>query len=227
MDLAKNKGDYLLFIDADEKLIYPEKFIWPSLQLDCFIVTGKYYQREDVEFGRVLLINNWLNWKWFGVVHEEIRSDQSKPRKALMLQDISLLTDLGGARSEDPKKALKDAELLESALKDEPQNARYVFYLALSYDVAEKVHLALKNYLRRCALGDNEGEIYYSHYRIARLQESIGLSPEIIIASYRKAHQFRPSRAEPLVLFSQISSEKQRLHGQLQNTENGFDDSSA
>ena len=198
IDLAKNKGDYLLFLDADEKLIYPKGFHWPLLKMDCYCASGKYYKKEDLEFGRILLIDNHLDWEWVGVIHEEIRGLRSQPRKGAILKDISILTDLGGARSKDPKKTLKDAELLESALKDDPENSRYVFYLALSYDVAKENHRALKNYLFRSCMGGDDGEIFYSLYRIARLQESVGLSPEIVMESYRKAYQFRPSRAEPL-----------------------------
>ncbi len=208
IDLAKNKGDYLLFLDADEKLIHPKGFVWPALQMDCYVATGKYYKQEDIEFGRILLINNHLEWEWAGVVHEEIRGRKSQPRKGAMLHDISILTDLGGARSKDPKKTMKDALLLESALKEDPKNSRYVFYLALSYDVAKETHPALKNYLKRSVMDGNDGEIFYSLYRIARLQESIGLSPEIIMDSYRKAYQFRPSRAEPLYYLAKFIMQK-------------------
>jgi glycosyltransferase involved in cell wall biosynthesis len=196
--LAKGKGDYLLFIDADEKLIYSPTFAWPKLKMDCYAAIGRYFERENVEFGRILLVNNRLNWEWAGVVHEEIRGCRSEKREGHLMDGIQILTDLGGARSQDPERCLKDAELLEIALREDPDNSRSLFYLALSYDVAQKPEKALQHYMKRIEMKGVAEEIYYSFYRIARLQEALGYPSEEIIANYRKAFQLRPFRAEPL-----------------------------
>jgi glycosyltransferase involved in cell wall biosynthesis len=197
LELAKKKGDYLLFIDADEKLIYPSTFAWPKLNKDCFIANG-LFEKEQIEFGRVLLIDNSLDWEWVGVIHEEIRGCRAAPRTGAFLDSIHILTDLGGSRSNDPERYRKDADLLEKALREDPLNSRSIFYLALSYDVANEQEKAFQNYLKRSEMNGAAEEIYYSFYRIARLGETLGYPPDQIMENYRKSYQMRPYRAEPL-----------------------------
>lgn len=212
LQLAKNKGDYLLFLDADEKLIYPPSFVWPKLDRDCFIAKGRYLNRDDIEFCRTLLIDNRLDWEWSGIIHEEIHGTKSQKREGHFLNQLYILTDLGGCRSKNPNKTLQDAKILEEALLTDPHNARYQFYLALSYDVAKEHSKAFQNYEKRCHLAEDEGEIFYSLYRMARLQEQLKAPKDQIIASYLRAYQFRPTRAEPLYYLAKFHIEWKDFH---------------
>ena len=79
--LAKNKGDYLLFIDADECLVFYESFAMPELTSDCYLICIQ--TREKLIFYRRMLIKNDLRWSWEGVVHEEVLCDQAKSYEIL------------------------------------------------------------------------------------------------------------------------------------------------
>ena len=53
--LAKNKGDYLLFIDADDWLEMPSSFVWPELNKDRYFVAWRIMGEID---RHTLLINH-------------------------------------------------------------------------------------------------------------------------------------------------------------------------
>lgn len=107
-----------------------------------------------------------------------------------------------GARSKDPLKYQKDAALLEAALKDEPNNTRYLFYLAQSYRDAGNKPQALINYEKRVKLGGWEEEVYWSLLQIAILQEELEMPSQIFIGSYNQAFRARTSRPESLYYLS-------------------------
>jgi tetratricopeptide (TPR) repeat protein len=103
-----------------------------------------------------------------------------------------------GARSKNPNKFLDDAQLLEKALVDEPNNTRYVFYLAQSYRDAQEYESALKYYQKRVSMGGWDQEIYWSLLQTGLLQEQLKMPPETIIKSYITAYLYRPTRIEAL-----------------------------
>jgi len=193
LSLAKDKADYLLFIDADDKFEISPNFSMPALDQDAYYITIKY---SNLNYDRIQLIKSSVDWKWGGVLHEALASAQAKSWGHL--DGISMIIIGGGDRSCDPKKFEKDAQILEAALKEEPDNARYQFYLAQSYRDAGMPELALKNYEKRVALGGWDQEVFWSLYQIALLQETLSKPEENICKSYAKAFHYRPTRAEPL-----------------------------
>lgn len=193
LELAKGKADYLLFIDADEVFLYSKEFIFPPLDKDDYSITTEF---SGTKYHRVQLINNHLNWKWVGVLHEFLESPEAKSHG--ILKGITNFVRTDGDRSKDPEKFLKDALTLEKALIDEPNNSRYVFYLAQSYKDAEKYELALKNYQKRVTMGGWDQEVFWSLLQIGLMQEALKNDEETIVNSFTKAFHFRPARAEPL-----------------------------
>ena len=193
---AKNKADYSLFIDADELLSFSEDFKRPDLDKDVYYITIK--QKDSSNYLRWFLVNNSLDWKWKGVLHELLESSQAKTQSIITgvvnLSDTSL-----GARSKDPKKYLHDAETLARALQDDPMNSRYQFYLAQSYANAGELCLALKEYQKRAEMLEGyPEETFVSLYIVARIQELLNMPSNIVVSSYMKAHNHTPSRLEPL-----------------------------
>src|SRR5581483_225880 len=127
LKLAKNKADYVLWMDADDALEYSEDFVLPNLTQDL------YYIEHDYKGNRYLrdqLINNHLDWVWKGVLHEELTCKEIITRK--VLPKIKNIDYIDGYRSQNPRKHLDDAKVLKEALKKEPKNTRYQFYLATS-----------------------------------------------------------------------------------------------
>lgn len=193
LDLAKNKGDYLLIIDADEMLEYAPNFTLPPLDAGAYNFT---LLRGSLEYQLPTLIQESLNWRWHGVLHEYLAS--AKHATGGHLQGVFRTTKSDGNRSQDPEKYKKDAALLEKGVKDEPNNERYVFYLAQSYRDAGEYTLAIQNYEKRVAMQKWPEEVFYSLWQIARLKEFLGKDPKEIEESYYKAYLYRPTRAEPL-----------------------------
>ncbi|MBI5345794.1 MAG: glycosyltransferase [Chlamydiae bacterium] len=194
LQLAKNKGDYVLFIDADEFLAFTDNFQMPKLDKDCYLIEIK--EQNEMIFKRTFLINNSLNWHWEGVLHEDISCPQSQTFEVMSnVMDINMND---GHRSEDPKKYLKDAQMLEKELEKDPHNTRIVFYIGEAYCNAKEYLQALKYYEKRALMGGWDEEVFWSFYLIARIQEVLNLPQDIVINSYCKAFQSRPSRAEPL-----------------------------
>ncbi|HAB98770.1 MAG TPA: glycosyl transferase, partial [Parachlamydiales bacterium] len=66
---SQKKGDYLLFIDADEWLFFSSPFNASSLQSDCYTIKA---QGKTSEFLKTFLVTNALNWTWHGVIHESL-----------------------------------------------------------------------------------------------------------------------------------------------------------
>lgn len=193
LQLAKGKTDYILFIDADDYLHYEDGFKMPLLDRDYYYMTilhsGSSYQR-------VFVIRSSLDWYWKGVLHEVL-----VPQPGWSYGSIEKVFNINtqeGARSKDPLKYAKDAELLESALKKEPDDPRTLFYLAQSYMDAGNYAKALENYRRRTKVGGWDQEIFISLLHIAYLKELIGTSSDELIGEYMKAFQNRNTRVEPL-----------------------------
>lgn len=193
LDFAKNKADYVLVIDADETFKLEQDFRLPNLDKDFYYIMTSF---GGMKYARVQLVNNHLNWKWIGVLHEALDCPQAK--NAATLQGITNVVFTDGARSKDPKKYYKDAKVLETALKKEPTNKRYQFYLAQSYKDAGELELAIKHYEKRVEMGGWDQEIYWSLFQVALLKERLEKPNAEVIESYKKAHNYRKTRIEPL-----------------------------
>lgn len=194
LELAKNVGDYILFIDADERISAKNGFETLQLDKDCY---WTYTELGGSQQFKPFLINNELEWKWKGVLDEEIACQSESTKE--VLNGIGLVANtVDGQPSPNLKKFYKDAQVLEKALESEPDNGRYATLLAESYLCAHEYNLALKAFERRALMGGVEEEVYWSLLNIAKLQEHLNMPPEKFIASYCKAFQFRPTRSEPL-----------------------------
>lgn len=199
LQLAKNKGDYVFFIDADEYVSLEPGFKLPELDKDFYYITmsfgGTYY-------GRTALINNHLNWEWAGVLHEAVTCPEAKTSGTIEKAYNVVVTD--GARSQDPLKFEKDAAVLEEALLEEPNNTRYVFYLAQSYMDCGKNELAIQNYEKRVKMGGWDQEVFYSLLKIANIEERMGKPFDVLVKSYKRAFDYRKTRAEPLYYLAHL-----------------------
>jgi glycosyltransferase involved in cell wall biosynthesis len=193
---AKDKADYLLLIDADEYFQYDPGFAFKNLQLDCYYFIMR--QVGAVESLRPSLISAKLPWKWSGVLHEFLNTEIAK--NSALITDISTIVvdNAPSGRFKDPNKYLNDVVLLENALKKEPKNSRYMFYLAQSYMAAQNFERALTCYEKRASMpSDDEQETFFAIYNVGQIKEKMGDNQEALDYFF-KAYALRPSRAEPL-----------------------------
>jgi len=203
--LARPRGDYAFFLDADDRLALPEGFARPALEAD-----GYHLMCEDAgtRYSRCALVATRLPWRWKGVVHEYVACQA--PHRVAALDGPTIVVGHAGARSRDPSTYARDAALLEEAVRADPENARDVFYLAQSLRDAGDLARSRDTYRRRAAMGGWEEEVWFALYQVACLGERLGCAPPEVAADYLAAFQYRPSRAEPLVQLARYHRE----HGQ-------------
>ncbi len=190
---AEKLGDFTLIIDADDRLDADPGFRLPRLDADSYDLDIRY---GDVAFRRKQVVRNSLPWRYVGVLHEYLECDSARTEAAL--PGLRYLQTHDGARSRDPLTYRRDALTLERALLDEPDNTRYVFYLAQSYRDANDLEAALKHYRRRASMGGWIDEVWCSLYQAALMLDRLGKPRAEVAAAFLAAYQFGPSRAEPL-----------------------------
>lgn len=207
LQYAKGKADYAFIIDADELIAVEEDFAWPKLTHDSYLI-----QIDDngLVYNRCQIINNHLNWYYKGVLHEYIECQEAKSQG--FLSNFRTVRLLDGARSSDPLKFKKDALVLEMGLLSEPDNERYVFYLAQSYRDAGEMDLAIRYYEQRVGMEGWDQEVWYSLYQIALLKDRRGDSWSTVMEYLFKAYEFRPSRPEPLYKVMQHYMSRKEFH---------------
>jgi glycosyltransferase involved in cell wall biosynthesis len=208
LEYAREKGEYVFILDADEVLVRKPGFELPALDKDAYLVE---MVSGGVSYHKTQLVNNRLNWCYKGVLHEYLYCNREITEGILPNAAIYRYTD--GARSRDRLTYKKDALVLERALLEEPGNARYVFYLAQSYRDAQEPELAIKNYQRRVALGGWIEEVWYSLYQIAEVKQRMEKPWAEVLEAYLAAFEYYPKRREPLF--------KAAMHYQNERKHNG------
>lgn len=198
LDLARDKAEYLLFLDADECFVYDDHFSFPSLKKqDGYYV--KVRQIGAVDFLRATLVKSSLPWKWSGALHECLVCDQ--PFELAVLDGVINLCNthqILSGRSVDPDKYLNDAKRFEKLLEEDPNNARYVYYLAQSYAAANQFERAVKHYQRRSYMpSQDDQETFFANYYAGKYLERLEKWEEAL-DWHLKAYFFRRTRAEPL-----------------------------
>jgi tetratricopeptide (TPR) repeat protein len=190
---APEPGDYLLFIDADEQLVMPPGFEWPDLTADAYTFAVDY---GNLAYRRAALVAARLPWHYVGVLHEYL--DCAEPHQIVPLDGPTILVTPDGARSKDPDKFKKDAAVLTNALRTDPGNSRYMFYLAQSCRDAGMLEKAVKFYRLRATMGGWDQEVFCSMLQVAQLLGHLDESWERVVNAYLAAYRFRPDRPETL-----------------------------
>ena len=193
LELARAHGEHILFIDADETLVAPEHFSWPALPADGYQFRC---ESDGWSYLRNSLIASRLPWRWEGVLHEYLTSSQ--PHAWSTLPALSIHVSRDGARAHCADTYLQDIKVLERAVRDEPANTRYRFYLAQSYRDAGRLEESRSRYIERAAMGGWEEECWFSLFQVAVISEQLGAPPAEVREAYLAAYQMRPTRAEPL-----------------------------
>lgn len=205
LESARGKADYILLMDADDYFVNQENFRLPN-EADCYMVEQRY---SGLKYFNSKLIRASLPWRWVGVLHEYLDCDEPYSSENLH-GDFHISSTTEGARSSNPNKYLDDAKVLTKALADEPDNARYRFYLAQSYRDYGDPASALEHYQKRVEMGGWAEEVWYSLLQVALLKERLDYPDDEVIKSYLKAYEYRPRRAESLYHLARYLREQER-----------------
>ncbi len=190
--LAQGHGDYIWVIDADDLVVGRPEF--SGLSADV------YYLRtftEGYTHWRPQVFRDGLAVRYVGVVHE-YPTWNGQCDEASLDGDYHIEARTVGARSLDPQKYARDAEILLTEVQRNPSDTRSVFYLAQSYFDARDFASARTWYARRTEMGGFDEEVYHALYRLAVSMHELGEPWPDVQDAYLRAWEFRPSRAEPL-----------------------------
>ena len=202
LELARAWADYSLVIDADETFEVPAGFVLPELSADGYYTLHRG-SNSAVTFDLLQLLKTDAPWRYEGVLHEVAVCD--RPHRAELLPGPVCVGHFDSARNQgdSKQKYARDAAVLERALEQEPDNARYRYYLARSYRDAEMLELALENFAKRADMGGWEEEVWHSLHLMGVVSADLKKYHAAVAAQLR-AHQLRPQRAEALCALSQL-----------------------
>lgn len=147
---ANKKTDYLFIFDADDSI--HGDFKLPEPLLFNKNMYNLKFGGDRVSYVRPLLINNNLEWKFNGVLHEFLTCVTKSVEGTLLDGNYYIESGRKGSRSKDPEKYKKDAEILKKAYyvdlekPDKGLSNRYAFYCAQSYKDCGMVDDAIKWY---------------------------------------------------------------------------------
>ena len=196
LQLAKDKADYILIIDADDIFNFQTHFQFINLDKDFYFMNvfdGNHQHK------RIQLFKSQLDFKWKGVLHEYLSVPSSSSLTSEVLENISYIYLHDGSRSKDAKTIEKDIKILEEALVNDPDNARYLFYLGQSYILTKNYPKAIEILSRRFDFDEFDEERFLCLLQIARLEQLVNpRQSQIIEELYWKTFDFRPIRAESL-----------------------------
>ena len=218
---AEGKADYAWMIDADDRVL--GDFVYPP-EFGQHWAYALRITRGDFEWWRNQIFKTDVGWEYVGVLHEYANCPEMVERGGTLAKiggEYSIDARTMGARTkqfedapddgpEEPgkekwrKKYLADAEVLLDCLtnKDnpnyEPDNLRYMFYLAQSFFDGGNWESAAEWYTKRAEAGGWEEEQWYAIMRVAMCKMNLGSPWHEVQDIFLQAWNMRPTRVEPL-----------------------------
>ncbi len=181
---------YALVMDADMELRIGPNFSKELLKEPGYRIIQ---QSGNLEYYNVRFLQVGFPWKCTGVTHEYWDGHHA----AQFDKDVAYIADIGdgGCKAD---KFERDVRLLEQGLKDEPNNPRYLFYLAQSYKDSGQKDKAIEYYKKRIDAGAWYEEVWYSMYTIMKLYADKNMPAEVEYWGL-KAYEYRKERAENIL----------------------------
>ena len=191
---------YLLSLDSNMRLNKKNEFSKNDLHADAYIleqVTG------DITHQNIFLIKACLPWECIGAAYAYWNSSQAKNIQLLPTLWIDVIEE------ENHKKAAleQNIRLLSEGLQKEPENPRYIFYLAQSYMGLLQFDEAISWYKERIKIPEGFEENWYSHYMLGECFKKKNNFQEAL-SWYLKAYEIDPLRAEPLAKIAECYIEQ-------------------
>ena len=198
-------SQWALFIDADDELVVENATSFLES-----LMPNMSYELEKRSYGLRYPLHNLINigvsngWQWEGVVHEYLwNKAMPENHEFEVRQDAYIKVNIGeGGRSVNvttEEKFLRDASVLEEDLVRNPYDPRSMYYLGQSYLDAGHHEKALEAFQKRVEMPGWDQETFFAQYQIGQTYVRMNADEGLIVSSYLKAYQMRPSRVEPLL----------------------------
>lgn len=200
LEIAETKADYVMFMDADDVFHTEKGFNLNFLTDDRYISFNARFVLNKINFERCVFVKSGEGCRYRGVLHETVGLDDSKlyMSKLGIAHNCYMEANASPLKRADSKeeKYLNDAKILEEALKKEPDNARYQFYLGQCYGDARHHEKAIEAYEKRIEMGGWNEEVYLSLYRIAASRMLATEDKDQFFKDLTRAWEYMPYRIE-------------------------------
>ena len=172
--------DFILLMDADMILwknpkITPDKFKQLLSTHDSYFM---FQGSENMYYKNTRIVRNQSNVCYKCVTHEYVQLPEGFTQ-GVLVKEIVFIQDIGdgGAKSD---KFTRDVRLLKNGLKDEPNNERYLFYLANSLkDLSHTQNQQIENQMENLKTSTKElGHLFQGNTSALGLLKNIDVVRE-------------------------------------------------
>ena len=215
---AKGHGDYVFFIDADDRL-KGEVPLPENPTKDAYYLELK---SGVIAWDRIFLVRSDWDWVWVGRVHEFL----SRPQPGMgytsekIVGDYNVVPGHFGNRSQQPAEVKygKDAIAIEEAYNELEESGediwglkpRYAFYCGQSYRNCKDWEKTIYWYKKRTELGGWREEIMHAYLELGHAYLKNGQRAEAITA-WLDGYAFDPTRAECIYQLGKLAYEEDNL----------------
>ena len=193
--------EYILLIDADMELVATEPGWTKALTANAYSLR----QLAALVYDNLRLLKRTANAEYIGITHEYLDVSGNTEH----LADITMLDHACGSNRTD--KCERDIRLLHQGLELDPDNLRYMFYLAQSLRDSNKFEEAIVWYQKRRDGGGWDEECWYSAYQKSNCLFQIG-DYQTGICTALEAFNQRPWRSEPIALLCRHYGAQNQYH---------------
>jgi glycosyltransferase involved in cell wall biosynthesis len=193
LDAARNSAmefDFILLTDADMELRIDSPNWWNEFTGPAHVIVQRTH--AGLEYPNLRVLRKELPCRYVGVTHEYVDLMGSS---ASAITGLSFIDHAIGSNRAD--KYERDVRLLKEGLEAEPDNYRYVFYLANTYFDSGRLREAIECYEKRTTMGGYMEEVYISKYRIGRAYLALGEEANFIKQMLDTFDEY-PERAETI-----------------------------
>jgi glycosyltransferase involved in cell wall biosynthesis len=192
LERSSKWGEYALLLDADMRLqigSFKPEMLGGHDGYSIIQCAG------SMEYYNLRIARTGIGITCVGPTHEYYSFPNGKTQTKLG-KEILYIQDIGdgGCKSD---KFERDIRLLTQGLVEEPENHRYVFYLANSYRDLGRYEEAIKYYKKRVDMGGWIEEVFYAAYECGSMYAKLGNMAEAVYW-WMEAYNRHPKRSESL-----------------------------
>jgi hypothetical protein len=204
---ARDKADYILFIDADDFVVASKNSLraFESLRHDYYYW---FAYQGAIRHRRIALVRSDIDCIWRGETHEYLSGLDDGALTSATLANVSLSYTREGARGKSPESTQADLQRMLTSYSQNP-SVRIMFYIGLTYlslDDTSQAYTYLK--ARAQDYSGDEEERWFADFQTARIEDATAMfGAETIKAHYARCISDRPHRAEACVEFARYLRE--------------------